>query len=464
MIKDILERDFMLKSARTLEQSIGGMIERAAKSPLVSQVLATEGVEISDLQTAREELQRAISEEEKIVPEEKDAKSYIPNNPVLSLAQTALQQYCEKKKPSEIVQKSEEIRAANENGEIPVADNEMSFQLADSLSDRTIKKAFDDYELADIGWANCLLSIGIRNWRNRYPFNPQPTTPYKIGKYARVVLFSDWGSGLPRAQKVSQQIRNHLTDAQAAGRDKHLIHLGDVYYSGWAQEYEKNVLPYWSVKENEADQISSWCLNGNHDMYSGGAGFFDYLLRDTRFKKQERSSFFSLENDKWLLLGLDTGYHENHIFDPHDLYGDQNLWAYDRLKNAPDKKGILLSHHQPFSAFAKGGEKILAKLRQPLGEKLVHTWFWGHEHRCTFYEQRENIKFPRCIGHGGIPFYKVKGATYPEGVSYEYRDGFDDYLETWNYFGFVVLDFDDDAITARYINERGEEHRRETIS
>ncbi|HEX9930108.1 MAG TPA: hypothetical protein VGB02_16360, partial [Pyrinomonadaceae bacterium] len=176
-------------------------------------------------------------------------------------------------------------------------------------------------------------------------------------------------------------------------------------------------------------------------------------------------SFFSLENDNWMLLGLDTAYNDNRIFDAHDLYGDQNQWAYQKLTaaKAQNKKGILLSHHQPFSAFADGGEKILNKLSTSLSELLVHTWFWGHEHRCTLYNERENIKFPRCIGHGGIPFY-VENKALPDGVAYEYRDGFDDFNETWNYFGFVVLDFEGSEITARYINEQGIQHHVETIS
>jgi hypothetical protein len=55
----------------------------------------------------------------------------------------------------------------------------------------------------------------------------------------------------------------------------------------------------------------------------------------------------------------------------------------------------------------------------------------------------------------------VKNDPLPtaDGVIYEYRDGFDDLLESWNYFGFVVLDFDHDTIHARYINERSTPHQ-----
>lgn len=462
MIKQILERDFVIKSAKALEIRIGGMIAQAEDGGKSAQIIKAQEVELDDLRQALEELKSAIKREENSTPEQENGNNYIPCNPIISLLQTSLQHYCEEKQSKEVLGKSKEIKALANDDNIPGAVQELTSEMIGFLSDDSPAKAFNDFENLDAGWLNCVFSIAVRNWRKPHPFNHKPADHYEIKNNDRVILFSDWGSGLPRAQKVTKQIRLQLDDPSAAHRNKHLIHLGDVYYSGWAAEYEKNLLPYWSVREDEADKITSWALNSNHEMYSGGSGYFDFLLNSPRFKRQQKSSFFSLGNDHWQLLGLDTGYHENRLFDPHDLYGKQDEWVYETLKNAPDKKGILMSHHQPFSAFASGGEKLLAKLRQPLDEGLIHTWFWGHEHRCTLYEKRENIKFPRCIGHGGIPFY-VETDAYPPGVQYEYREGFDHFFETWNYFGFVVLDFDDDKITVRYINELGNEHYTETI-
>jgi hypothetical protein len=462
MIKQFLERDFMLSSAKTLAKTTEEMQARTDDSEVIKKLMETAEVEETDLQEAKRELLKAITREEVRAPDKEDSVSFFPRDVIMSLTQSALQQYCETRKAQSIVEKTAEIKAAAPHGEIPVTDKELAPQLADFLSNDAPSKLFSDFELADIGWANCLLAIGVRNWRKPRAFNSTPAAPYKIGDRARVILVSDWGSGLPRAQKVAEAIRKELDDPAAADRDKHLIHLGDVYYSGWAAEYEKNFLGYWPVKAGEVDTVTSWSLNANHDMYSGGDGYFNCLLGDDRFKHQEKSSFFSLENDKWIVLGLDTGYSDNRVFDAHDLYGAQDQWAYDKLANAKGKKGIILSHHQPFSAYEKGGDKLLAKLRRPLDDDLVLAWFWGHEHRCALYEEREKIKYPRLIGHGGIPFYKEAG-TLPTGVLYEYKDGFDDLFETWNYFGFVVLDFDAQQITARYINERGQEHRRETI-
>ena len=113
--------------------------------------------------------------------------------------------------------------------------------------------------------------------------------------------------------------------------------------------------------------------------------------------------------------------------------------------------------------YEDGGEKLLKKLEDPLTRERVRAWFWGHEHRCVLYEPREHIEYPRCVGHGGIPFYVAKGIP-PRGVIYEYRDGFSDLLESWNYFGFVVLDFEDDKIVVSYINERNLKHHEEVLT
>jgi hypothetical protein len=459
MIKQLLERGFISRSAETLSSVLESNVGQADTSLELQKMMRETNVEKTHLEEARHELIESMKREQNRTPEKEDQVAFFPRDPVMSMVQSTLQEYCETRKPRQVLKQSAEVRAAAQ-GEIPVTDKELTEDLSEFIAP-TRDKLFDDFEKLDIGWANCTLAAGIRRWRGRYPFNPKPATPYKIGPNARVILVSDWASGLPRAKKVGEAIRKRLAEPEAANRDKHVIHLGDVYYSGWAKEYDTNFLSCWPV--DEPGKISSWALNANHDMYSGGKGYFDYLLSDPRFKDQEQSSFFSLENENWLLLAMDTGYHTN-WFDPHDLYGDQDKWIAQRLANT-DKTGILLSHHQPFSAFEKGGEKILAKLEAPLAAGRVRAWFWGHEHRCTFYEPRHKIEYPRCIGHGGIPFY-VSDDPLPQekGVIYEYRDGFDDLLETWNYFGFVVLDFEKDLIKVRYINERNHEHKSEILT
>ena len=102
-------------------------------------------------------------------------------------------------------------------------------------------------------------------------------------------------------------------------REQHVIHLGDVYYSGWPEEYEDHFLPNWPVAPGQEDRYGSRCLNANHDMFSGG--HFDHLLKDERFRRQrsarQPTSYFSLENDHWQILGLDSAWQDG------DLAGSQ---------------------------------------------------------------------------------------------------------------------------------------------
>ena len=204
--------------------------------------------------------------------------------------------------------------------------------------------------------------MGIRKFRKRRAFNITPPPSIKIDGQARVILVGDWGSGLPRAQKVAKAIRVYVEQNLDAQRDVHVVHLGDVYYSGWDYEYEKRFLPYWPVHPGEANKVGSWCINGNHDMFSGGFAYFDTLLKDPRFANQRQASFFHLYNDDWQILGLDTAWDDNGLKDP------QADFVNHSLKDCK-QKAIALSHHQFFSAY-EPSEDCGKVLREKLGKAL----------------------------------------------------------------------------------------------
>src|SRR4051794_6510370 len=114
-------------------------------------------------------------------------------------------------------------------------------------------------------------SIIGRLFRRRHDFVDTPArTP--LEPRSRLVLISDWGSGRDDAEHVATQTKPYLgTDGVAT----HLVHLGDTYYSGTKREAQRNVLDEWPVPPGGMDRVSSWALNGNHDMYSGGHGLFE---------------------------------------------------------------------------------------------------------------------------------------------------------------------------------------------
>jgi hypothetical protein len=254
-------------------------------------------------------------------------------------------------------------------------------------------------------------------------------------------------------------MRRVLEQGKARNLTQHVIHLGDVYYSGWAHEYRRRFLPYWPVRAEEASLIGSWALNSNHDMYSGGYGFFDLLLADSRFERQEQSSLFMLRHPNWNILGLDTAWDEG------VLHGSQLSWMAEHLDDRA-RETLLLSHHQLFSAYESGNPELLLQLDPVLAKRRIKAWFWGHEHRCVVYRPFNNVEFGRCIGHGGIPAYMWHGTedSYPTPAIYEDRRCFTRGLERWAVFGFVVLDFDGPRIEVIYIDENGQIPHREVIS
>ncbi|MBP1733379.1 MAG: Calcineurin-like phosphoesterase, partial [Deltaproteobacteria bacterium] len=176
----------------------------------------------------------------------------------------------------------------------------------------------------------------------------------------------------------------------------------------------------------------------------------------------ENSSLFSLVNGKWRILGIDSAWED------HDLVSPQPQWIRNQIREAEQagQKVMLLCHHQLFSAFEPGGEKMVKALGDLLESPKIHSWFWGHEHRCAIYKPYMNIPYARLVGHGGVPVYQWKKQSDPvaEPALFEYRGRFKEGLEQWALFGFAVLDFDGPNIKVQYINEDGEKHYEEMIT
>lgn len=387
-----------------------------------------------------------------------DDTAFFSRSPLVSLMQSALERYAEDHQlvTTEMV----EPDSARRGGETPPAVTSRQLRGVELSVEPDGRRMFGAFEIADIGWMKSAMAMGVRQLRGRHRFNPRPAGPRKISGRARVVLVGDWATGLPRARAVAREMRKVLEQGMAAGLDQHVIHLGDVYYSGWDWEYDTRFLAHWPVAADEADRVSSWSLNGNHDMYSGGHGYFDHLLADRRFGGHESSSFFSLHNDDWEILGLDTGWEEGRLADP------QPEWVRERLATS-GRRMVFLSHHQLFSAYQQAGTALRSTLRGPLDTGRVRAWFWGHEHRCMLFRAGYNgVGAARCIGHGGVPVHMWRDADepLPSTAVYEYRARLWEGVEPWALFGFAVLDFDGPTMRVRYIDENGLEHKTESLA
>jgi hypothetical protein len=383
---------------------------------------------------------------------------FLARDPIVSLMQTSLDERLR-----------EEARIEPEDAE------------RDGIFERVLDRADDllhpeRYGPDDPRWVTQIVKATLRRLaEGNHPFNPKPAD-YEIADDARVVVVGDWGTGLERARHVARRMAEAVTEAQAAGREAHVVHLGDVYYSGVPAEYDRNVLAdgWWPVTTTQSEEgVTSWSLVGNHDMYSGGWGFFDHLLADPRFARQRSSdgtptSWFRLKSPSWTIAGLDTSWNGDVVSRGNTGVLEEPQAA--RLQQWAAEPGagklMLLSHHQYVTVDdPRGiGEDLAQKVAPLASANRITAWLWGHEHRCIGFATGE-IPHMRCIGHGGVPVpSRPPRDPLPPPAVWEVTGSYEAEGERWGRFGFAVLDFAGDRIDVTYRDDAGAETHRETIS
>jgi len=298
----------------------------------------------------------------------------------------------------------------------------------------------------------------------------------------RIAVAADWGTGTLEAETVADNMRSC--------NPHHTLHLGDVYYMGEAPEVGENCLGeprhgylgvYWPTGSH-----GSFALMGNHEMYSGGHGYFKEFLTtlgllDTKKNvlNPQSASFFCLETSNWRILGLDTGYHSGGMpaltavpvlnsipfFDVDARFDDKMLtWlkhtmatlqAVDSVK----KSILLLTHHQPISSFEHAYKRPVEQLAE-LGflNRQEFVWLYGHEHRLTIYNRQVIAKslavYPRCIGHGGMPVEVTRVRQSDPGILYydprQHPIDNEDPDTQVGYNGHVVLILEGTDLTIEY--------------
>jgi hypothetical protein len=327
----------------------------------------------------------------------------------------------------------------------------------------------------DDRWVTRIAESVLKNLaRGNHCFNKHPAT-HAISDTARLLIVGDWGTGVPRARRVAHLMAGDLADALGEGREAHVIHLGDVYYSGLKQEIERHVLAYWPVTVvHAAAGVTSWSLNGNHDMYSGGHDYFGSLLGDRRFQAQRSqdgapTSYFRLTSPSWEFCGLDTSWTDNVLAGGHVgvLADPQASFVADVTHDSPGRRLVLLSHHQLTSVYSPGdlGPVLPDKLKPVLDTGRVTAWFWGHEHRCMAFQPTQHVAYPRCTGHGGVPVlqhHTPDDRLTPPGLWEEYS-----YLRArgdhWARFGHAIVDLSPTQLSVVYRDDTGRTHHRENI-
>jgi Calcineurin-like phosphoesterase len=473
MIAQILNRQFVLDQLETIDRRLRVDAENVRRGRLEAEEL-----ELADFEEAVGYVERSLKEEREqssgqpgFVPKPPERRGkwpallddfvFISRDPIISIVQSALEEALNRNKGSKKVveQEIDDDRRRNRN-DVPAV-TARSLEGYRPRRNAQGRRIFDRFSITDIGWVSSKVAEGVRLFRKRYPFNDSIPNTVPLDDKARVILVGDWGTGIPRAQLVGNMMRRRVEEALGDQRPVHVVHLGDVYYSGFAYEYKQRFLPNWPVWPGEENRVSSWCLNGNHDMYCGGHAYFSQLLADPRFRSQGQRSFFRLANDNWQILGLDTAWDDNGLKDP------QAEWVRSVLDQNP-QKAIMLTHHQLFSVYEDGpeiGRILREKLGSVLNAERIQAAFWGHEHRCVSYGSAHGVKYGRLIGHGGVPAYMThfENDPLPAPTTYEYRQFKRRGLECWALFGFAVLDFDGAQIKVRYIDENGTTHKQEIL-
>ncbi len=288
----------------------------------------------------------------------------------------------------------------------------------------------------------------------------------------RVCLAADWGTGTSEANEIARHI---------AEIDPHYtIHLGDIYYVGDDDEVNENCLgkaePGGTIRPVRwpVGSVGSFALNGNHEMYANGNGYFNLFLPTLGIpgsdegRHGQKASFFCLQNQYWKIIGLDTGYNSlgfpilEHIPLIRKIPGigpscrlprPLLKWLREDAKLGADKRGIvLLSHHQYYSAFEDQYTLPARQLARFISRPVL--WFWGHEHRLAIYGKfgmdGSVQAYGRCIGNGGFPVSQPVTNPQPPLVLYDDRlykvvDGME-----LGFNGFVKLTFAENRMSIDY--------------
>jgi hypothetical protein len=285
-----------------------------------------------------------------------------------------------------------------------------------------------------VGWAECLtVYLGYKVLLQSPMYRPNQNQVIDLKGASKLAIIGDWGTGLQQAKLLLEQV--------AAMKPDILLHLGDVYFAGTQSETQTNFL---SICKSVLGDIPIYSLCGNHDMYSGGAGYYSLLDQIG-----QKASYFCLQNDDWMFLAMDTGFHDSNPFTVSTNMTQlvtqggwsEAAWHLDQINNAGSRKIVLLSHHQLFSPFgsvgAVGGVNYaynpsLYQTFEPILPK-VEWWFWGHEHTLGIFDLYMGLKRGRCVGASAVPVFEDQ-QSYTAATCLKTLDGT---MPTWDVNGVL---------------------------
>lgn len=322
---------------------------------------------------------------------------------------------------------------------------------------------YGQFEQLDKGWLFSTLLYLLTILTSELPPASFGTTPLETsvgsGSQLTIAIIGDWGSGTWNdggtqgpATEIMQQIE------QLSPQPDLLIHVGDVYYSGtgdlptvvWIamglvgaeigvtfnsqEELDHLVNAWWKGGEPG----NSFTLNSNHEMYSNARGYFHDAIANSPFSAQQHTSYFKLDFQDWVILGLDSAFYsrtfavmEGRLQD--EEHSEQVEWIQGL--DLDGKKVIVLTHHTGLTYDGQAvvtkdaftGEKLpslVDDVREGLGRDPDY-WYWGHIHNGIVYAGNPTLPDTksRCLGHGALPY----------GNAYVWKNGVKEDLDTSPY-------------------------------
>ena len=312
---------------------------------------------------------------------------------------------------------------------------------------------FGKYQLLDPGWLEAgVVWLEDLAFGDVFPFGTELPGRRTIPNNVNIALAGDFGTGdwgrdsNPAAStKIRILIKGMTPDIS--------IHLGDVYYAGTNGSEQANLITIWP-----AGSIASLTMNSNHEMYPGGWPFYDEALNDSKFQFQNKRSFFALENDYWILVGLDSAYGS----DPLNLYSDGALdnggmqLAFLKDCVATGKRIVLLSHHNALNEQGTGKTQLWTEVVRCISGCNFLVLVLGHKHVGAVYtDAAGNGLRCRSIGHAGIPWANATELKNSSVVWYESRNAEDpdDMQRVLN--GFAMLSLNGKDATEVFFDESG---------
>ncbi len=314
------------------------------------------------------------------------------------------------------------------------------------------------YEDLDPGWIgsfyNYLFSkkVPFPIHDDRAPVGRPGSGVIQIPGDVTLALSGDWGTGNESSGSIARKIE------ALRPRASYTVHLGDVYYSGTPEEEQRRFVDLWPVGADGA-----LAINSNHEMYSGGKGYFNIALESSKFSLQRRLSYFALENARWIIFGLDSAYpSQARLYDKGELDSTQLrfLATHGARARAAGKRVMVMTHHQPIEFDGSLVTPLCDRVTRAASVRELH-WYWGHIHGAAVLAPKVVngvVVHGRCVGHGGVPYEPFARTGAMEWTESELAGDPEEKRRALN--GFAVVRLHEAEIAETFFGEDGSVRHR----